>query len=84
MSVTYYHIKDMNLLGKEEECIPYLYKQSKGWVVDNDNILMDRIMGYDDSEPSGSPYKIGNSSIIQLVVEISKEEADRVIDALTV
>lgn len=82
MSVTYYHIKDMNLLGKEDAYIPYLYKPSKGWVVDNDNILMDRIMGYDDSEPSSSPYKIGNTSTIQLVEEISEEKAENFIKNL--
>ena len=79
MSVTYYRIKDLNLLGKEEDYIPYLYKPGKGWVVDNDNVLMDRIMGYDDSEPANSPYKIGNSSTMDLVEEISEKLAEKFI-----
>ena len=79
MSVTYYHIKDLNLLGKEEDYVPYLYGAGKGWTADNDNILMDRIMGYDDSEPNNSPYKIGNTSILDLVEEISETEAEKFI-----
>lgn len=82
MGVTYYRIKDLKLLGKEEDCIPYLYNQSEGWVVDNHNILMDRIMGYDESEPDDSPYKIGNTSIMDLVEEISENEAQKFIENL--
>jgi hypothetical protein len=82
MSVTYYRIKDLDMLGKEEDYIPYLYKPGKGWVVDNDNVLMDRIMGYDDSEPANSPYKIGNSSTMDLVEEISEKSAEKFITNL--
>lgn len=82
MSVAYYRIKDLGLLGKEEDYIPYLYKPGKGWVVDNDNVLMDRIMGYDDSEPANSPYKIGNSSTMDLVEEISEKSAEKFITNL--
>jgi len=79
MSVTYYRINDLNMLGKEEDYVPYLYKPGKGWVVDNDNILMDRVMGFDESEPSNSPYKIGNTSVLDLVEEISQKEAEKII-----
>ncbi|WP_333648022.1 hypothetical protein [Lacrimispora sp.] len=79
MNVTFYRIKDLGLLGKEEDYVPYLYKAGKGWVVDNDNILMDRIMGFDESEPAKSPYKTGNTSIIELVEEISQKEAEKII-----
>lgn len=82
MSVTYYRIKDLGILGKEEDYIPYLYKPGNGWVVDNDNVLMDRIMGYDDSEPANSPYKIGNSSTMDLVEEISEKSAEKFITNL--
>ena len=82
MSVTYYRIKDLDMLGKEEDYVPYLYKPGKGWVVDNDNVLMDRIMGYDDSEPANSPYKIGNSSSMDLVEEISEKSAEKFITNL--
>lgn len=82
MSVTYYHIKDLNLLGKEEDYVPYLYKPGEGWIADNDNVLMDRFMGYDDSEPADSPYKIGNTSIMDLVEEIRENEVEKFIENL--
>lgn len=82
MSVTYYRINDLGLLGKEEDYVPYLYKPGKGWVVDNDNVLMDRVMGYDGSEPSDSPYKIGNTSTLDRVEEISQKEAEMIIKNL--
>ncbi len=80
MSVIYYRINDLDLLGKEEDFIPYLYKPEKGWTVDNDNILMDRIMGYDNSEPDNSPYGIGNLSMMERVEEITEEEANRIME----
>ena len=80
MSVTYYRINDLNLLGKEEDFIPYLYKPEKGWTVDNDNILMDRLMGYDKSEPDNSPYGIGNLSMMERVEEITEEEANKIME----
>lgn len=79
MSATYYRIKDLDRVGKEEDCIPYLYEPEKGWVVDKDNILMDRIIGYDEFEPAQSPYKIGNSDMMDRVEEISQEEAENLI-----
>lgn len=79
MNVTFYRIKDLDLLGKEDDYVPYLYKPGKGWVVDNDNVLMDRVMGFDESEPAKSPYKIGNTSIVDLVEEISQKEAEKII-----
>lgn len=82
MSVTYYRINDLDMLGKEEDYVPYLYKPGKGWVVDNDNVLMDRVMGYDGSEPSDSPYKIGNTSTLDTVEEISQKEAEKIINNL--
>ena len=51
MDTTYYHIIDLNLVGKEEEYVPYIYNKDSGWEVDSENILMDRVMGYDASEP---------------------------------
>lgn len=79
MNTVYYKIKDLNMVGKEDDYIPYLYKPGKGWTVDHDNILMDRIMGYDKAESSASPYKIGNSGMMDLVEEISEKEAETMI-----
>lgn len=79
MDTVYYHILDLNIVGKEEEFVPYLYKKEKGWVVDNQNILMDRIMGYDVSELDDSPYMIGNSDLMERVKTITQDEAEMII-----
>lgn len=82
MNTVYYRIKDLKMVGKEEDYVPYLYKPGKGWIVDHDNILMDRIMGYDEAELPGSPYKIGNNSMMDLVEQISEKEAEKIISEL--
>lgn len=82
MNTVYYRIKDLNMIGKEEDYVPYLYKPGKGWIVDRDNILMDRIMGYDETEPSGSHYKIGNSNMMDRVEQISEKEAEKIISEM--
>ena len=82
MNTVYYRIKDLNMVGKEEDYVPYLYKSGKGWIVGHDNILMDRIMGYDESEGSGSPYKFGHDSLMDLVEQISEKEAEKIISGM--
>ncbi len=72
---TYYFMSDLNQVGKVEDFVPYLYDEDDGWIVDNDNLLMDRIMGYDDD-------RIGNTDILFRVDEITKEEADKKIKEL--
>ncbi len=79
MSVTYYRIKDLNLIGKMQDNIPYIYITEQGWAADTNYILMDRLMGYDETEPKDSSYAIGNTSILELVEEISEDEAERFI-----
>ncbi len=36
---------------------------------------MDRLMGYDPTEPPGSPYAMMNSSVMDEIEEISEEKA---------
>lgn len=69
----YYFIVDLNKVAKMENYIPYLYDKNKGWVVDNNNILMDRIMGYDGES-------IGNSSQLFNIESITEEQANKLID----
>ncbi len=71
----YYYLSDLNTVGKIDNFVPYLYHKEKGWVVDNENILMDRIMGYNGES-------IGNSSELFKVEEITEEEALKRIDTL--
>ncbi len=37
---------------------------------------MERIMGYDASEPADSPYKIGNLDMLKRVRKIGRDEAE--------
>ena len=56
------------MIGKIENYVPFVYKNEIGWVVDNENILMDRIMGYDFDD-------IGDSETQEKVQNITKEKA---------
>lgn len=65
----YYFINDLKKVGKIDNYVPYIYDEKKGWIVDKNNILMDRIMGYDNGS-------IGSSSMLYRVSEITEEEAN--------
>lgn len=73
----YYEIKDLGLIGKIEGNLPYIYDPEQGWISDKESLLLDRIMGYDPSEPDVSPYRIGNLDIMEQVGKISREEAEK-------
>jgi hypothetical protein len=77
--VRYYKIHDKNLVGKIEENVCYIYDKDKGWIVDENNVLMDRLMGFDESEPPGSPYGFGNTDMLCRIDQITKDEAMRLI-----
>ncbi len=69
----YYLIFD-SLVGKREDGRYYLYCNDD-WVRDSQSVIMDHLMGYDASEPEGSPYRIGNLSIMDEIEEITAEQA---------
>ena len=50
-------------------------KNTDKWV-DGGMALFDNRYGFDDSEPEGSPYRWGNGSCMEDIVEITKEEAE--------
>ena len=70
--IKYYYIIDLKIIGKVENYVPYLYKNEIGWIVDSENILMDRIMGYDFDD-------IGDSDIQEKVQNITEEEAQNIL-----
>jgi len=72
--VKFYKILDKNLLAKLDNNVPYLLIDGQ-WIVDKDSILMDRLVGYDKSEPDDSPYKFGNTDMLDRVEHITEEEA---------
>lgn len=54
-------------------------KVEKKWV-DGGYDLWDSRVGFDESEPIGSPYRYGNGSCMDEITEITKEEAEKFID----
>lgn len=75
METTYYLIIDLNIVAKEDDYIPYVYEKSKGWVVDNNNVLSDRLIGYDGDS-------IGSSDMLFRVEVITEEEAMKLISEM--
>ena len=71
--VTYYLILE-RIVGKQENGVYYLFEDGE-WQIDRRCVIMDRLMGYDPSEPPGSPYGIGNLSIMDEIEEITCEKA---------
>ena len=71
----YYLIKDLNLVGKIEGRVPYVYDPSDGWKPDQDAVLMDRVIGYDGE-------LIGCTSMLTKVDEITEAQAQEYIKSL--
>ncbi len=70
---TYYLILD-SLVGKQKDRSYYLFRDGQ-WTPDTGSLIMDRLAGYDPSEPPDSPYGFGNGSVMDEIEEISYEEA---------
>lgn len=73
MKTEYYRIDDLNLIGKIENFVPYIFKPSEGWVVDNESVLTDRVFGYDGES-------IGASDMLVRAEKITKDEAMKIIN----
>ena len=71
---TSYYLIFGRRLGKKDGGKYFLLKDG-AWEQDNNNEIMDRLMGYDPSEPPDSPYGIGNTSIMDEIEEITYEQA---------
>ncbi|MCR4740927.1 MAG: hypothetical protein K5886_11805 [Lachnospiraceae bacterium] len=76
-NAAYYLIWD-SLVGKQEDCRYYIFRNGQ-WEPDRESIIMDHLMGYDPSEPPGSPYGFGSGSVMDEMDEISYEEAMKLI-----
>ena len=75
--MTYYFIEDLSLLAKRDDSgADFLYRDGE-WKPDRDLAVSDRLIGYDPCEEDGSPYKIGNLSIMDMIGEITEEELRR-------
>ncbi|CDB39523.1 unknown [Azospirillum sp. CAG:260] len=73
----YYYIKSKNLFAMSKGLFDnYLYKNDK-WVEDTQNLVSDRLMGYDPTEANDSPYKIGNTDIMDDIEKITEDEFEK-------
>ncbi len=69
----YFKILDKDLIGRQDgmfDC--HIFHPGEGWKKDTDNVLMDRIVGYDEDG-------IGNSDMMSRLEEITEEEANKLI-----
>ena len=69
--IKYYWINDLGIVAKSTDEGSFLFdaKQRK-WVFDKNRKLLDRLIGFDSSEPPGSPYAFGNTDMLDSVEEI--------------
>lgn len=77
-TIIYYRIIPLNRIGRKTESGYELYRNGQ-WEQDTEHLISDRLIGYDPSEPPGSPYGIGNTEIMREIEEISPEEAEKYI-----
>ena len=71
---TKYYLILNDTVGKEENGLYYLFIDGK-WIPDEKCVIMDRLVGYDASEPDGSPYGMYEDSIMEEIEEITYERA---------
>ena len=78
METRYFYIKDENKYGKREDGVDYIFSDGK-WITDSEHLISDRLIGYDPYEDDDSPYKIGNTSIMDQIREISEKEIRKIL-----
>ncbi len=71
---TIYYLIWNRVVGKEEGIDYYIFKNNR-WEPDTEYLIMDRLFGYDASEPAGSPYGFANESIMSETKVISYKKA---------
>lgn len=71
--IMYYYIRDLNCFAKDDG-INYFIFQNGDWQLDLNNLVSDRLMGYDPYEDADSPYIIGNLSIMKQIEAITEQE----------
>ncbi len=72
---TYYYIADMHAVASRSGHTCCLYDKERGWTKVHACIVEDYLNGYDPSEPVGSPYRYGNSDIMDEITQITGTEA---------
>lgn len=72
MACNYYFLKDVKKVAKIDEKGKCFVWWKDGWDEEPDSVVLDRLYGYDPSEPVGSPYRFGGHIEARA---ISEEEA---------
>ena len=72
MNYKFYSINNNRLLCKNDENA-FEYKDNK-WIEIDPSVITDRLMGYDSGEPSGSPYGIGSTDIMDSINELTQAQ----------
>ncbi|MGO4987236.1 hypothetical protein ACTQ46_03050 [Gallicola sp. Sow4_E12] len=78
--IQYYYLKDIKRIGKRDKEIYYLLDKEKGWILDEEKKIIDRLIGFDSTKTEDPKSRIGNMEIISQIEEIDAEE---VIERLT-
>ena len=78
-----YYLVWKRMVAKRETCKThyndYLFINGR-WIPDEDHVIVDHLVGYDPCEPEDSPYRIGSTSVLLEMEEISEEEAIAIIN----
>jgi len=75
---TKYYLIWNKVVGKQEGRSFYIFKSGR-WIEDYDRVILDRLVGYDPSEPEDSPYRFGSGSIMSEIDEIPYGKAKELI-----
>ncbi|MCI2061386.1 MAG: hypothetical protein LKJ83_01250 [Eubacteriaceae bacterium] len=70
----FYRVRDYDLIGKEEDHKHYLFRGGQ-WQEDNDNIISDRLHGFDSTADPDDPYGYGDEDMLERMEEITAVEA---------
>lgn len=71
----YYHIKDIDTIGKIDHGECFIYDKVKGWVPDNQN----RLSVWKSAPDKRPEYNMSAPPVLTLIQEISEEDAKRYI-----
>ena len=74
MEQTEYYLILNRIVGKKENGRYYVFRDGV-WQPDTENMILDRIFGYDPTEDEDSPYAMFNTSVMEELEKISYEEA---------
>ena len=81
-NIIYYLIRE-RILAKREQSgkiyEDYIFKNGE-WVVDERNLIMNHLDGFDPTEPEDSPYRYCSTSVMMEMDEISEEEAYKIMN----